>query len=105
MDIVRLHDRALDETAQLVDTVQPDQLNVPTPCSAWDMRVLLTHLVGGNIRYAGLTRGEPIQRGPARGGAPSVDLLGDDPAGARRQLCTPDYPRPWLHTGPRRRRG
>ncbi len=85
MDIVGLHDRALDETARLVDTVQPDQLALPTPCSAWDVRALLTHLVGGNIRYAGLSRGEPIQREPARGGGPRVDLLGDDPAAAYRR--------------------
>ena len=85
MDIVYLHERALDETARLVDAVRPDQMGLPTPCSDWDVQALLAHLVGGNIRYAGVTRGEPIQRGPARGGGPSVDLLGDDPAGAYRR--------------------
>ena len=85
MDIVQLHERALDETARLVDAVRPDQMSLPTPCSDWDVRALLAHLAGGNIRYAGLTRGEPIKPGPARGGGPAADLLGDDPAGAYRR--------------------
>jgi len=85
MDIVHLHERALDETARLVDAVRPDQMGLPTPCSDWDVQALLAHLVGGNIRYAGVTRGEPIQSGPARGGGPAAALLGDDPAGAYRR--------------------
>ncbi len=85
MDIVDLHNRALDDAARLVDAVQPNQMGLPTPCSDWDVRALLTHLVGGNLRYVGLTRGEPIERGPARGGAPATDLLGDDPAEAYRR--------------------
>src|SRR5438128_1059279 len=85
MDIVRLHERALDETAHLVDGVSPDQMGLPTPCSDWDVRALLAHLVGGNVRWAALARGEPTRRGPAQGGRPGADLLGDDPAGAYRR--------------------
>jgi uncharacterized protein (TIGR03086 family) len=85
MDIVRLHERALDETARLVGGVRPDQMDLPTPCSDWDVRALLAHLIGGNVRWAALARGEPMWRGPARGGEPGADLLGDDPAGAYRR--------------------
>jgi len=85
MDIVRLHDQALDETARLVGGVRPAQMGLPTPCSEWDVRALLAHLVGGNARYAALARGEPLRRGPAQGGGPAADLLGDDPAGAYRR--------------------
>jgi len=85
MDIVRLHERALDGTARLIDGVGLDQMGLPTPCSDWDVRALLTHLVGGNLRYAALARGEPIRQGPARGGNPATDLLGDDPASAYRR--------------------
>ncbi len=85
MDIVPLHDRALDEAAQLVDAVQPDQMGLPTPCTDWDVRALLTHLVGGNRRYVGLTQGASIGPGTARAGGPPVDLLDDDPAGAYRR--------------------
>jgi len=88
MDIVRLHEHALDETAWLVAGVGPDQMSLPTPCSDWDVRALLTHLVGGNVRYAGLARGEPMRQGLARGGNPATDLLGDDPANAYRRSAT-----------------
>lgn len=85
MDIVRLHDRALDETAHLVDGVRPDQMGLPTPCTDWDVRALLTHLVGGNVRWAALPQDEPLQRGPTQGSGPRSSLLGDDPAGAYRR--------------------
>jgi len=85
MNIVHLHEQALDETARLVDGVRPDQMGLPTPCSDWDVRALLAHLVGGNARYAALARGEPLRRGPAQGGGPAADLLGDDPADAYRR--------------------
>jgi len=85
MDIVDLHDQALDETARLVEGVRPDQMGLPTPCSDWDVRALLAPLVGGNARYAALARGEPLRRGPAQGGEPAADLLDDDPADAYRR--------------------
>ena len=66
MDIIGLHERAVDETARLVDGVGPEQLVLPTPCLDWDVRALLTHLVGGKIRWAALAKGEPLMRGPAR---------------------------------------
>ena len=85
MDIVRLHERAMDETASLADSVRPEQMGLPTPCSDWDVRALLTHLVGGNMRWAALANGEPLTRGAARGSGPGADLLGDDPAAAYRR--------------------
>ncbi len=85
MDIVRLHERALDETARLIGNVQPDQMGLPTPCSDWNVRALLAHLVGGNARYAAAATGEPMGRGLAHRGGPAADLLGDDPAGAYRR--------------------
>ncbi len=89
MDIVHLHERALDETTRLVGGVRPDQMGLPTPCVDWDVRALLVHLVGGNVRWAAMAEGEAMGRGPAEGKpvgrGPGVDLLGDDPAGAYRR--------------------
>ena len=59
MDIVRLHERALDETARLVGGVRPDQMDLPTPCSDWDVRTLIAHLVGGNVRFLDVAEGKP----------------------------------------------
>ncbi len=84
-DIVRLHERALDEAARLVDGVTPAQMSLPTPCSEWDVRALLTHLVGGNLRWVSVAQGRPLPRPPAQGARPSPELLGDDPATAYRR--------------------
>ena len=81
MDIVRLHESALDETARLVGGVRPDQMDLPTPCSEWDVRTLIAHLVGGNVRFLDVAEGKPrSERGPL-----TQDVLGDDPAGAYRR--------------------
>jgi len=80
MDIIRLHEQAMDEAARLIDGVRPDQMSLPTPCSDWDVRALLAHLVGGNARYAAVAEGKPMGRGPV-----AADLLGDDPAAAYRR--------------------
>jgi uncharacterized protein (TIGR03086 family) len=56
IDLLR---RALDQTAALVAAVRPDQLTRPTPCSEWDLRRLLRHLVGTDLRnFAIAARGE-----------------------------------------------
>lgn len=88
MDIVQLHERALDEMARLVGGVRPEQLGLPTPCTEWDVRALLAHLVGGNLRWAARARGEQLPPGPAQGVGPHLDLLGDDPAEAYRRSAT-----------------
>lgn len=89
MDIVRLHEQAMDETARLVGGVQPDQMNLSTPCSDWDVRALIAHLVGGNVRYAAVAEGKPMRRGPEgkpMGRGPvAADLLGDNPGDAYRR--------------------
>ena len=81
MDIIRLHERALDEAARLVGGVRPDQMGLPTPCSDWDVRALIAHLVAGNVRFLDVAQGKPRpERGPV-----TPDVLGDDPAGAYRR--------------------
>jgi uncharacterized protein (TIGR03086 family) len=64
----------------LVAAVRPEQWAAPTPCSEWDVRALVAHLVGGNQRFAGLVSGATTLeelRGAAAG-----DVLGDDPVRA-----------------------
>ena len=80
MDIIRVHERALDEAARLVGGVRSDQMGLPTPCSEWDVRALIAHLVAGNVRFLGVAEGKRAERGPV-----TPDVLGDDPAGAYRR--------------------
>lgn len=37
--------RALDQLEGVIASVSPDQLTRPTPCTEWDVRALLSHLV------------------------------------------------------------
>jgi uncharacterized protein (TIGR03086 family) len=72
VDLLR---RALDQTAALVAAVQPEQLSWPTPCSKWDLRAVLRHVIATDLRnFTIAARGETAdwKAEPAP--------LGDDPA-------------------------
>ncbi len=68
-----LHRRAGELTGELIDTTTPAQLGLPTPCSQWDVRAVINHLVNANLRVTARLAGES---GPERGD----DVLGADPA-------------------------
>ncbi|MEO6702690.1 MAG: TIGR03086 family metal-binding protein [Jatrophihabitantaceae bacterium] len=73
-DIAELLRTALQTTGQVVEPITDEQWTAPTPCSEWDVRELLQHLVAGNRRFAAILRGEQ----------PSASAAGDDtPAGYR----------------------
>ncbi len=72
--------RALAWGSRAVAGVRADQWNGPTPCSEWDVRRLVNHMVGNNIWYAGTMRGIDTNDGPDQ-----QDLLGNDPVGAYEQ--------------------
>ena len=38
-----------DATGQLVEAVRDDQWGSPTPCSEWDVRALVNHIVAGDL--------------------------------------------------------
>ena len=70
-------ERAAAVVDDLLDGVGPDDWARTTPCSEWDVRTLVSHIVNGNL----------ILTAPAVGAqAPdwSSDNLGDDPAAAFR---------------------
>ncbi|MCI3273262.1 TIGR03086 family metal-binding protein [Streptomyces cylindrosporus] len=47
-----IYARATEQTAALIKTVTPERLNGPTPCTEFDVRTLLSHIVGGTLRIA-----------------------------------------------------
>lgn len=64
MDIVDLFERALDQTDAIIAGIGPDQLGLPTPCSDWDVRAVLSHLVRGNENTAAAVQGRPRNANP-----------------------------------------
>lgn len=56
---VAMYERALANTRKVVAGVGRDQLGLPTPCTEWDVRELLNHLVGGMEILARGAEGAP----------------------------------------------
>jgi uncharacterized protein (TIGR03086 family) len=71
---------ALEVTGRLVAGIRAEQWSLPTPCTEWEVRQLVDHLVAGNQLFARVLAGEPFEEA-----APAVraidDRLGDDAAG------------------------
>src|SRR3954464_15376187 len=74
-DPVELLVVANDEFARRLRVVGPDDWRRPTPCSEWDVRALVDHVVGANVRYQLLLHGAPTEQVEA---TRTVDHLGDD---------------------------
>jgi uncharacterized protein (TIGR03086 family) len=78
-DIRDLYQRAVARFGDHVHAVRDDQWRAPTPCSEWDVRALVNHLVSENRWAPPLFEGRTIAE---VGDRFDGDLLGDDPAGA-----------------------
>lgn len=74
--------RALDQTGTIVTAVRPEQLGLPTPCGGWDVRTLLSHMVGAVTRAALIGEGED-----ALAVRPFADPATADWAGAYRKAA------------------
>lgn len=74
-DPVELLVAANDEFARRLRLIGPDDWRRPTPCSEWDVRALVHHVVGANVRYQLLLHGAPTEQVEAMR---TVDHLGDD---------------------------
>jgi uncharacterized protein (TIGR03086 family) len=78
-DVKGLFARALERYGQLVHAIRDDQWRDETPCTDWDVRLLVNHLVSENRWMPPLLEGKRI--GDV-GDALDGDLLGDDAKGA-----------------------
>ncbi|MFI9810343.1 TIGR03086 family metal-binding protein [Streptomyces sp. NPDC052301] len=68
-----VHARATEQAAALIKTVRPEHLGGPTPCSEYDVRTLLSHIVGGTLRNAVIGEG-----GDGLAVHPFAEGVGDD---------------------------
>jgi len=69
--------RACEALGDLIAEIRPEQWTEPTPCTDWNVRDVVEHLVGMDLVFAAMIEGGPL---PERG----ADRLGDDPAAAFR---------------------
>lgn len=75
MDPIERIERATECASGKVKAVTPPDLAKPTPCSEFDVRALLNHMIGG---LAMLTTAAEGEKAPI----PEGDQFGSDPAGA-----------------------
>jgi uncharacterized protein (TIGR03086 family) len=76
MDLVTLHERTVATFLDRVAAVPPSAWRDPTPCTEWDVRALVNHVVGEDRWTAPLLEGATIAE---VGDRFDGDLLGDDP--------------------------
>ena len=79
-----LLENALDHTERLIAAVGAGQARLATPCSDWDVRALVRHMAGQDLRnFLAVARGETADwQAPA-------DELGEDWAAAFRDRAAP----------------
>jgi uncharacterized protein (TIGR03086 family) len=73
MDIIQLHERAMEQTGQIVDGVASTQHALPTPCTEWNVDALIDHVTTINWMFVGIAEGKPPE-----GGAGSPDTANED---------------------------
>ncbi len=74
-----LYVRAMGSAARFVSGVRAGRWHDPTPCTEWDLRVLVNHVTYENVWAAELFLGKTMAE---VGDRFEGDVLGDDPIGA-----------------------
>jgi uncharacterized protein (TIGR03086 family) len=80
--IVADYGRAHAATRRLIQGLRPEQWSAGTPCTEWDVHVLVGHLVGGDRMFAALASGDAPTLEVAIARRQASDPLGDDPLAA-----------------------
>jgi uncharacterized protein (TIGR03086 family) len=82
MELFPAFERAVASTAEIVKATPAGRMGSSTPCTEWDVRALLNHVIG-TLWLAEALFGDQAPRHPmVPGGLPPGDLAGDDPAAA-----------------------
>jgi uncharacterized protein (TIGR03086 family) len=76
---LELHRRAIDGFSRRVHQIRPDQWRSPTPCTDWDVRDLVQHLVVEQLWVPPLVDGRTV---PEIGDRFDGDQVGADPVAA-----------------------
>jgi uncharacterized protein (TIGR03086 family) len=76
MDLASMYERTVQSWTDRVQAVGPGEWGAATPCSEWDVRTLVNHVVGEDLWTERLMRGATIQD---VGDRLEGDLLGANP--------------------------
>ncbi len=68
---LELLERALDQAGTIITRIRPDQASLPTPCTEFDVRTLVNHLVFDMQMFA-------YSIGGGKHAEPGDDLIGSD---------------------------
>lgn len=86
---------AFEWASGVVHNVKPDQLDDPTRCEGWTVRMLTTHMIGAAQAFAA---GVPVGNVSPQVD-PTIDLCGDDP-GAVYDAAWPGVLEAWANADP-----
>src|SRR5262245_33762241 len=73
MDVLSALERSYEQTARLVADLDADLLDAPSPCTGWDLRATLNHLLGATWMFTLINQGHAA-------GEDAGDVIGDDPS-------------------------
>jgi uncharacterized protein (TIGR03086 family) len=82
MELLTAFEGAVTSTAEIVKATPADRMGTPTPCTEWDVRALLNHVIGTLWLAEALFADQAPRYPMAPGSLPPGDLAGDDPAAA-----------------------
>ena len=86
MDEVATMRRVVAFTGEVVDRIEPEQLDDPSPCAAWTVRDVLAHIVAGAEVFGRCVRDGSISDAEL-GAVLSTDVLGDDYQASFHRAC------------------
>ena len=84
MELSELHGRVVEGWQARVEAVSPEQWVRATPCTDWDVRTLVNHVVAEELWTPPITEGRTIDE---VGDRYDGDVLGDDPVAAGRRAA------------------
>jgi uncharacterized protein (TIGR03086 family) len=76
MELADLHRRTVESWSSRLEAVDGSRWSDPTPCSEWDVRTLVNHVVGEELWTVPIVEGQTLEE---VGDRFDGDLLGDDP--------------------------